>query len=193
MQTAVAAFLQAAGLDLSHPNLAETPARVASAWADEFLDGYARTAADALGETYPAPASANGLVIVSGLGFHSACPHHLLPYRGVAHLAYVPGDRVVGFGRLSALVDTLAHRLVLQEDLAHDLADALTTELGARGAACAIRAEQGCLRLRGAEQPHATTYAESFAGTLASDAELRLRFARVVGSPAPTPPTPGAP
>ena len=182
MQQAVKEFLLAAGLDLADPNLLETPQRVAAAWADEFLDGYARTPAQALGESYPVPPSGVGeLVIVSNLDFHSACPHHLLPYRGVAHLAYVPGDRVVGFGRLSELVDTLAHRLVLQEDLGREVAQALCRELGARGAACAIRGQQSCLQLRGEEQRHAETYSESFAGLLAESAELRARFARVVG------------
>jgi GTP cyclohydrolase I len=183
MQAAVRAFLEAAGLAPdADVNLRETPARVTDAWADEFLDGYQKTAAGALGETYPVAAGGRGeLVVVSGLDFHSACPHHLLPYRGVAHLAYVPGDRVVGFGRLSALVDALAHRLVLQEDLAREIAQALVRELGARGAACALRAQQACLQLRGEEQHAATTYAESYAGVLAEDPELRARFARVVG------------
>jgi len=183
MQAAVRAFLEAAGLDASADvNLRETPERVTEAWADEFLDGYQRSAKEALGETYPVPASGKGeLVVVSGIAFHSACPHHLLPYRGVAHLAYVPNDRVVGFGKLSTLVDVLAHRLVLQEDLAREIANALVKELGALGAACAIRAEQACLRMRGEEQPHAVTYSESYAGSMASDAELRARFIRVVG------------
>lgn len=182
MQAAVKAFLEAAGLDLGDVNLRETPERVAEAWAEEFLDGYQKDAASALGETYPVPAHGRGeLVVVSGLEFHSACPHHLLPYRGIAHLAYVPGDRVVGFGRLSTLVDALAHRLVLQEDLARQIAEALVEHLGAKGAACAIRAEQACLRLRGEEQGHAMTYSESYAGVLATDAELRARFVRVVG------------
>ena len=182
MQAAVKAFLEAAGLDLNEPNLLQTPERVAAAWADEFLDGYARTPAEALADTYPVPAGGRGeLVVVSGIEFHSACPHHLLPYRGVAHLAYVPASRVVGFGRLSTLLDTLAHRLVLQEDLARQVAESLVRDLGALGAACAIRAEQSCLRDRGEEQRRATTYSESFAGVLATDAELRARFSRVVG------------
>lgn len=181
MQAAVKAFLEAAGLDLADPNLVQTPERVAAAWADEFLDGYSRTPAQALAETYPAPEGGNELVVVSGIEFHSACPHHLLPYRGVAHLAYVPGARVVGFGRLSTLVDTLAHRLVLQEDLAKQIAESLVRDLGAKGAACAIRAEQSCLRDRGEEQRRAMTYSESFSGVMAQDPELRARFARVVG------------
>jgi GTP cyclohydrolase I len=182
MQAAVREFLAAAGLDLADPNLLDTPARVAEAWALEFLGGYGRSPVDALGEAYPVPGGRSGeLVVVSHLEFRSACPHHLLPYAGVAHLAYVPSDRVVGFGRLKALLDALAHRLVLQEDLARSVAEALAAGLNAPFTACALRAEQACLRLRGEEQHRAMTYAESYAGHLRDDAALRARFARVVG------------
>jgi GTP cyclohydrolase IA len=115
MATAVRAFLQAAGLDVRDPNLEATPRRVAEAWADEFLSGYRQTASQVLDERFPVSAASSGeLVVVTHLNFRSMCPHHLLPYAGVAHLAYVPGREVVGFGRLSALVDTFAHRLILQ-------------------------------------------------------------------------------
>jgi GTP cyclohydrolase I len=94
------------------------------------------------------------------------CPHHLMPYSGTAHLAYVPGDEVVGFGRLSALIDVFAHRLILQEELARQVAVALQEELGTQGAACLIRAEQTCFRLRGEEQHAAVTYSEAYEGVL---------------------------
>jgi GTP cyclohydrolase IA len=174
MQRAVADFLLAAGLDLHSPDLAETPARVAAAWASGFLDGYSRTAAEALADTYPAPAGSRGeLVVVTGLRFHSMCPHHLLPVEGRAHLAYVPGRRVVGFGRLGALLDTLAHRLVLQEALARDVAQALASELGSPATACVLEAHQACLRVRGEEQSEAVTHAEAYTGALRRDGPLR--------------------
>jgi GTP cyclohydrolase I len=174
MERAVADFLTAAGLDVRSSDLAETPARVAAAWASGFLDGYHRTAAEALAETYPAPAGSRGeLVVVTGLRFHSMCPHHLLPVEGRAHLAYVPGRRVVGFGRLGALLDTLAHRLILQETLAREVAHALATELGSPATACVLEAHQACLRVRGEEQSDAVTHAEAYTGTLRKDGPLR--------------------
>jgi GTP cyclohydrolase IA len=174
MARAVADFLSAAGLDVTSKELAETPARVAEAWAKGFLDGYGRTAAEALAETYPAPAGSRGeLVVVTGLRFHSMCPHHLLPVEGWAHLAYVPGRRVVGFGRLGALLDTLAHRLVLQEALARDVARALATTLGSPATACVLEARQACLRVRGEEQSEAITHAEAYQGALRKDGSLR--------------------
>jgi GTP cyclohydrolase I len=181
MKKAIAAFLDAAGLDASDPNLKQTPQRVTEAWVTEFLSGYQRTAGDALADRFPVTVKSDReLVIVSNLHFRSMCPHHLLPYAGRVHLAYVPGDEVVGFGRLSALVDVFAHRLILQEELARQVARALMTELECRGAACIIEAEQTCFRLRGEEQHDAITHAEAYEGQLrdkALRAELWQRLA----------------
>lgn len=182
MQRAVHDFLVAAGLDLTDPNLAQTPERVTEAWADEFLDGYLKSPAEVLAERFPvSKASEREVVVVTDLWFRSMCPHHLLPYSGRAHLAYVPGDDVVGFGRLATLVDVFAHRLVLQEELARQVATALMTELGSRGAACVLEAEQTCLRLRGGEQCDAVTHAEAYEGVLKEPglrAELWARLGR---------------
>ncbi|PZR13848.1 MAG: GTP cyclohydrolase I FolE [Archangium gephyra] len=167
MQRAVGDFLRAAGLDLDDANLQETPERVTAAWADEFLTGYSQTASDALADRFPVSRKADReLVVVTNLHFRSMCPHHLMPYSGVAHLAYVPSREVVGFGRLSALIDVFAHRLVLQEELARLVAHSLMTELGSAGAACLIRAEQTCFRLRGEEQHGAVTFSEAYEGVL---------------------------
>jgi GTP cyclohydrolase I len=174
MAAAVRDFLKASGLPLNDPNLLDTPGRVAEAWMSEFLDGYAQTPEEALGETFPAPPNSSGeLVVVTGLRFHSMCPHHLLPYEGVAHVAYVPGKQVVGFGRLSALVDCFAHRLILQEDLAREVAGALTRVLGSPASACILEAHQLCLRIRGDHQRDAVTHAEAYEGRLRRDGALR--------------------
>jgi GTP cyclohydrolase I len=170
LEEAVRAFLTAAGLDLRHADLVGTPERVAAAWVDEFLAGYAVDAKSALGELVPTSGEGSGLVVVTDLEFRSMCPHHLLPYRGVAHLAYLPSTHLVGFGRLAALVDALGHRLVLQEHLARQIAQALIDVVGARGAGCLIRGEHMCLQLRGEEQTEAVVHAEAFLGVLASDA-----------------------
>lgn len=183
MARAVEDFLRAAGLPLKDPNLQDTPARVAEAWATEFLDGYGRTAQEALGETFPAPAGSSGeLVVVTGLRFQSMCPHHLLPFEGRAHVAYVPARRVVGFGRLSALVDCFAHRLILQEDLAREVARSLAQVLGSPATACILEAEQACLRIRGDRQRDALTHAEAYEGALRRDGPLRRELWARVGA-----------
>ncbi len=174
MASAVRDFLRAAGLPLSDANLIDTPERVAEAWLSEFLDGYARTPEEALGESFPAPPDSSGeLVVVTDLRFHSMCPHHLLPYEGRAHVAYVPGKQVVGFGRLSALVDCFAHRLILQEELARQVASSLARVLNSPATACIIEARQACLRLRGDKQRDAITHAEAYEGRLRKDGTLR--------------------
>ncbi|WNG59059.1 GTP cyclohydrolase I [Archangium gephyra] len=175
MAAAVRDFLRAAGLPLdSDPNLLGTPERVAEAWASEFLDGYARTPEEALGETFPGPADSSGeLVVVTDLRFQSMCPHHLLPFEGRAHVAYVPRSRVVGFGRLGALVDCFAHRLILQEDLAREVASSLARVLKSPATACIIEAEQSCLRIRGDRQRDARTHSEAYEGRLREDGALR--------------------
>lgn len=183
MARAVEDFLRAAGLPLKDANLVGTPERVAEAWMSEFLDGYAQTPEAALGETFPAPEDASGeMVVVTDIRFHSMCPHHLLPFTGRAHVAYVPGSRVVGFGRLSALVDCFAHRLILQEDLARQVAGSLARVLGSPAAACIIEAEQACMRLRGDKQRDAVTHAEAYEGTLRRDGALRRELWARLGS-----------
>lgn len=179
----MAGLLRATGLDLADPNLRDTPRRVAEAWATELLDGYGRDPAEVLGEVYPAPKGSSGeMVVVSDLRFHSMCPHHLLPYEGRAHLAYVPGKAVVGFGRLSALLDCFAHRLILQEDLAREVARAMARTLGSPATACIIEAEQACLRIRGGCQREARTHAEAYEGMLRTDRDLRRELWARIGS-----------
>lgn len=184
MAQAIADFLAAAGVLPGDENLVQTPERVAKAWADEFLDGYQVTPEAALGETYPAPEGSSGeLVVVTDLRFRSMCPHHLLPYEGRAHLAYVPARSVVGFGRLAALLDCFAHRLILQEELARQVARSLSRVLDSPGAACLIEAEQSCLRSRGHSQRDALTHAEAYEGVLRRDRALRRElWARLEGS-----------
>lgn len=184
MANAVRDFLRAAGLPLTDENLVNTPDRVTQAWMSEFLDGYQRTPEEVLGKTYPAPPhSAGELVVVTDLRFHSMCPHHLLPFEGRAHVAYVPGKRVVGFGRMAALVDCFAHRLILQEDLARQVASSLARVLGSPATACIIEAKQSCLRLRGDQQRDAITHSEAYEGRLRKDGALRRELWARLGMP----------
>jgi GTP cyclohydrolase I len=174
---AVSRFLDALGLPPAvrgSDDVAGTPRRVAEAWLEDLVDGYRHDPAEILGGAIPS--ASRDLVAVTGIDFHSVCPHHLLPSRGVAHVAYVPGGRVVGFGQLVKLVDCLAHRLVLEEDLARGIADALVEHVGARGAACVLEAEQLCMTVRGERRARARAHAEAFAGVLARDGATRRRF-----------------
>jgi GTP cyclohydrolase I len=178
MEEALGAFLRAAGLDpATQPGLEGTPALAARAWRDEFLDGYGEDPSEILAERFERGDRDRGeLVVVTGIDYESVCPHHLLPYSGVAHIGYVPGRHVVGFGQLTRLLRCFGHRLVLQEDLAKDVADALVGLLEARAAGVILVAKQACLTLRGGRKSRAEVVAEAFAGTLAAEGELRARF-----------------
>jgi GTP cyclohydrolase I len=181
---AVGRFLDALGLPPEvrrSDDVAGTPRRVAEAWLEELVDGYGRDPAEILAGAIPS--ASRDLVAVTAIDFHSVCPHHLLPSRGVAHVAYLPGGRVVGFGQLVKLVDCLAHRLVLEEDLARQIADALVLHVGARGAACLLDAEHLCLTVRGARRPRARAHAEAWAGALARDGAARRRFLALAAAP----------
>jgi GTP cyclohydrolase IA len=160
-------------------SLEGTPERVAQAWLEDLLDGYGRDPADILAGAMPS--AGEDLVAVTGIDFHSVCPHHLLPSRGVAHVAYVPGDKVVGFGQIARLVDCFAHRLILEEDLARRVAESLVSKLGARGAACVLDAEQACLTMRGERRRGARTHVQCFLGALESDGRLQARFLALAG------------
>lgn len=181
LERAFRAVLEASGAPLDDAELKDTPARAAAAWADEFVDGYRTDAKAALGELSPAPAG-GGLVAVTHLDFTGVCPHHLLPWRGVAHVAYLPGAHVAGFGRLAVLVDALAHRLVLQEKLAADVAQALVAGLGAIGAGVVIEAEQSCMTLRGEKRARSRTLVEASAGSFDAPAREGLWAAIRAGS-----------
>jgi GTP cyclohydrolase I len=174
MAAAISDFLQAAGLSLSG-ELRATPRRVADLWAEEFLDGYAIDPRTVLGALHPSPNA--GAICVTGVEFQSACPHHLLPYRGLCHLGYLPrgGDdaRVAGFSRLAALVDALSHRLVLQEALCTQIAGALLAATGARSAGCILQAEQACLSCRDGRKARARTHTSAYLGERVARSELR--------------------
>jgi GTP cyclohydrolase I len=167
---ATRAFLLAAGLDPDHEEVAQTPERVARAWCESFLDGYAQDPREILSETLRSDGA--GPVLIRDISFHSICPHHLLPFAGVAHVAYVPAEKVVGFSRLVRLVDCFAHRLTLQERIAHEVAESLVVYLGAHAAACALEAEQGCVTLRGVRRPGSRVWTEAVAGAPSSSKRL---------------------
>jgi GTP cyclohydrolase I len=171
---AVAAMIDATGLDPRHKDLVDTPSRVAKQWRELFLAGLAMDPAKILGE----PVTGEGeteLVIVRDLPMCGMCPHHLLPYTGRATVAYLPSDRLVGFGRLADLVSCYTRRFTLQERACNDVADALMVHLRARGAACVMVGDHACLRV--VDHKHAAqVVTASFRGALADDPELRARL-----------------
>jgi GTP cyclohydrolase IA len=177
MARALEQFLFACGAQLDAETRA-TPGRVAKAWAEDFVDGYARDPVEVLRSSLvPAPRPGE-LVIASQLEFHSMCPHHLLPYRGVAAVGYVAEKHLVGFGKIAEAVEALGHRLILQEELVHRLCDSVMTALAPRGAGVVVTAEHGCMQVRGPKQRRSKITVEAWAGAFERDGELRATLAR---------------
>ncbi len=169
---AIEDFLDALGVPVgSNPELALTGQRVAEAFAHDLISGYAMDPAQILSDA--TGTDAPGLVVLTGIPTSTTCPHHLMPATGVAHVAYLPGERVVGLGALARLVDCFARRLVLQEDLGRSVAGALVEHLGARGAACVLDLAPTCVTARGGRRHGARAQTSAFGGAFAEDGALR--------------------
>jgi GTP cyclohydrolase I len=173
-ERAIADFLRALGRDPRlEPELAETPKRVAEAFADELLSGYATDLAALLDEGSPPGKQHPGIVVVRKIAVATVCPHHLLSSLGHATVAYRPGTRVLGLGTIARLVDACSRRLTLQEQIGESVVDSLVRLGGARGAFCQITLRHSCLSARGSRQADATVRTQASAGDLADPATAR--------------------
>lgn len=170
IEAAVAEILAAIGEDPAREGLAQTPQRVAEAYR-EFFSGVGVDPVTHLSDSVPLEAANLGeLVLLRDIEFRSMCEHHLLPFTGVAHVAYVPRERVVGLGRLPRVVDTLASRPQLQERLTEQIADALQSGLDPLGVLVVLEAAHGCVTARGTRQAHSSAVTMATRGTLSSPA-----------------------
>jgi GTP cyclohydrolase I len=154
IKAAVVELLHAIGEDPTRDELKATPQKVADAYSG-FFAGVGADPLTVLADTFPA--EQNDVVILKDIELVSICEHHLLPFTGVAHIAYLPNDRVIGLGRLPKLVEVLASRPQLQENLTAQIADALEKGLSTRGVVVVIEARHHCVASRGARQPEANT------------------------------------
>lgn len=153
-------LMEAEGEDANRDGLRDTPKRAAKAWL-ELTRGY-RTPAPEL-RTFEA--DHDEIVAVAPIPFYSLCEHHLLPFHGTAHVAYLPGERILGLSKFARLVDWYARRLSVQERLTSQIADHLTDALSPGGVAVVLRAEHLCMTMRGAQVPGAITTTSVLRGT----------------------------
>jgi GTP cyclohydrolase I len=151
---AVRELLIAIGEDPDRQELAQTPQKVAEAYAS-FFRGIGQNPADALKQTMDAAGSE--LVMLRDIELVSICEHHLLPFTGVAHIAYLPDKKIVGLGRLANLVEILSARAQLQENLTNQIADQIEKSLSPKGVLVVIEARHQCVASRGARQPEVNT------------------------------------
>ena len=169
-ERAVAELLAALGQDLSSEQLADTPRRVAASYA-ELL-----TPAPFTLTTFPNDEGYDELVLVRAIPFRSLCQHHLLPFTGVAHVGYLPADRILGLSKLARVVELFARRLQLQERLTNQVADWLQAQLEPKGVGVVLEAEHLCMTLRGVRAAGAHTVTSALHGRLRTDPRSRQEF-----------------
>ena len=174
-ERAAAAFLEALGLDLTSDSLAETPARMARAYA-ELL-----TPRDFALTTFDNDEGYDELVVARSIPIRSVCEHHLLPFVGVAHVGYLPGERILGLSKLARVVELFAHRAQVQERLTKQVAGWLDTHLHPRGVGVVIEAEHMCMTLRGVQAVGSRTVTSTLLGAVREDARTRAEFLAVAG------------
>jgi GTP cyclohydrolase IA len=174
-ERAVADLLDALGVDRGTEALRDTPRRVASAFAELLRP------APFQATTFPNDGGYDELVIVSDIAFSSLCEHHLLPFVGVAHVGYLPADRIIGLSKLPRLVEHRARRLQVQERLTGEVADWLEDTLRPRGVGVVMEATHMCMSLRGVRQPGALTTTSALRGRLREDPRTRQEFFELIG------------
>jgi GTP cyclohydrolase IA len=179
-ERAVSDLLRACGIAADARHMGRTAQRVRELWQRRLLGGYDMDPAEALGEGFDDHRT--DMVVVRGIAVHGVCPHHLVPFRGVAHVAYLPGGRLHGFGRIARLVDAIGHRFTYQEWMTRDIAEALTSHGRTQGAACVIEAEQLCLLLGEDRRGDERVVTQAFTGAFDTSDRHRSEFLRAIGS-----------
>lgn len=177
-ERAVRDLLRALGQDVSEPGLCDTPRRVAKMYGELFA-GLSDDPARHLSRTFPE--HCDEIVLLRDIDFASICEHHLLPFIGRAHVAYLPSDSVVGLSKLARTVDAYARRPQVQERLTAQVADALMTHLHARGALVVVEAEHFCMKIRGVNKPNSVMVTSAIRGHFKTDAAARAEAMALIG------------
>ncbi|MCX7523404.1 GTP cyclohydrolase I [Microbacterium sp. STN6] len=172
---AVADLLVALGRDPASPHLAETPRRVADAFAELLTPEAFQPTTFANDQAY------DELVFVGDIPFHSLCEHHLLPFTGVAHIAYLPGERIVGLSKLPRMLEYFSRDLQVQERLTVQVADKLMGLLSPKGVGVVLQAEHQCMSVRGVRSHGARTTTLALRGALRDDEARRAEFLAMAG------------
>lgn len=175
-ERAVADLLIALGVDPSDEHTAGTPRRVAAAYAEML------TARPFSLTTFPNDEGYDELVVARDIPFYSLCQQHMLPFKGVAHLAYLPGERILGLSKLARVVELFARGLQVQERLTKQVADWLQEHLRPKGVGVVLEAEHLCMSLRGVQASGSRTVTSALHGLLRDDARSRAEFFALAGS-----------
>jgi GTP cyclohydrolase IA len=183
-EDAVRTLIAWAGDNPDREGLAETPARVAKAYG-EYFAGYSQSAGDILDRTFSEVAGYDDMVMLRDIPFASHCEHHIAPFYGRVHVAYMPDGSVVGISKIARIVEMFARRLQIQEAMTAQIATTIEEHLNARGVAVLIEAVHTCMAVRGVEKPNVATITTQFNGEFKSNPGLQARFMDITRSPRP--------
>ena len=178
-EAAVRTLIEWAGDDPGREGLLDTPARVARSYRELFA-GYEIEPRAYLERTFEEVGGYDQLVVLKDIRFVSFCEHHMLPVVGVAHVGYLPTDRVVGISKLARVVRGFARRLQIQEKMTSEIASAIEEVLRPQGVGVVIEAEHSCMTLRGVDAPGASLTTSALRGVVRDDARTREEFLRLV-------------
>jgi GTP cyclohydrolase I len=178
-EAAVRTLIRYAGDDPTREGLMDTPRRVVDSF-EELYAGYRQDPEEILARTFEDVHGYDDLVMIRDIRLESHCEHHMLPILGVAHIAYLPRDRVVGISKLARVIDVFAKRLQTQETMTAQIAEAIEASLKPRGVAILIDALHQCMTTRGVHKPNASTITTRFTGVFAENPDYRDRFLRMI-------------
>lgn len=178
-EAAVRTLLRWAGDDPNREGLLDTPARVVKAYGQLF-GGYDQDADALLERVFEEVEGYSDIVLVRDIPFYSHCEHHMVPFMGLAHIAYYPTKGVVGLSKLARVVDTFARRLQTQETMTAQIADVIESILKPRGVAVMVEAEHLCMAMRGVQKAGVSTITSQFRGVFRDDASEQVRFLTLV-------------
>lgn len=179
-ERAVRTLLGFIGEDPDREGLLDTPRRVVGAMRDHFR-GYQEDPYDYLRRTFTEVEGYNELVLVSDIGLHSHCEHHMVPFVGKAHVAYIPDGKVVGLSKIARVVDAYARRLQVQEKLTAQVADTIWTALRPQGVAVILQCQHFCMCYRGVQKPQSWTTTSKLHGAFLDHEPSRLELLTLIG------------
>jgi len=174
-EEAVRTLIAWAGDDPSREGLLDTPKRVVKAY-EEWFSGYQADPAEELSRVFEEVGGYDDLVLLTNIDIESHCEHHLAPIMGVAHVAYLPNEKVVGISKIARVVEIFSKRMQTQETMTAQIAGALMEAMGARGVAVLVDAKHQCMTTRGVHHPNVSTVTTTFTGEFKTNDELRGRF-----------------
>ena len=181
-EKAVETLIKWAGDNPKREGLKETPKRVIKAF-EEFFSGYKESPEDYLSKTFEDVQGYEDIVMLKDIAFNSHCEHHMVPIVGVAHIGYIPKNRVVGISKLARLVDLFGKRLQTQETMTAQIADTIDKVLQPKGVAVVIDANHQCMSTRGVHKTESSTITSRMLGTFRSDNKAREEFINLIHSP----------